>query len=274
MFLTRLLSGIVLLAITIGCVCLGGCPLLLFVVFASFVGVFELLRAYKLHKSAPGAAVYFMIALYEVCLFCFFKTPMYVYEKVLLPVIFVLLLFLMAEYVILYSKYRIEQIAFSFLSFVYVPVFLSMIYLVRNRNDGFYAVWLIFIAAWGSDTCAYCVGKLMGKHKMPSKLSPNKTIEGCAGGVIGAALLGFIYGMIVKDQMSAFHNPQILFAVMGAVGSVIAQIGDLSASAIKRNFELKDYGTLIPGHGGIMDRFDSILFTAPVVFLLCLVGTM
>lgn len=274
MFFTRLLSGIVLLAITIGCVCFGGYPLLLFVAFASFIGVFELLRAYKLHKSAPGLAVYLLTVVYEGCLFCFSKNPLQVYHHMVMPLVMVLLLLLMAEYVIAYPKYRIEQIAFSDLSFVYVPVFLSMIYMVRSMNDGFYAVWLIFIAAWGSDTCAYCVGKLIGKHKMPSKLSPNKTIEGCVGGVIGAALIGFLYGLFVKDQMTAFANPQLIFAIMGGIGSLIAQIGDLAASAIKRNFELKDYGALIPGHGGIMDRFDSILFTAPVVFLLCLLGTM
>ena len=115
---------------------------------------------------------------------------------------------------------------------------------------------------------------MVGTHKIPSKLSPNKTIEGCVGGIAGAALIGLLYGMFVKDQMSAFAYPQVTFAIMGGIGSLIAQIGDLAASAVKRNFELKDYGTLIPGHGGIMDRFDSILFTAPVVFLLCLLGTM
>lgn len=274
MFRTRLISGAVLLAITIACVWFGGYPLLFFVMFASFLGVIELLRAYKLHKGAIGTTVYIFAVIYEACLLWYMEKPMFVYRNVTMALFIVLLLALMAEYVVLYPKYRIEQIALSFLAFAYVPVLLSMIYLVRSMHDGFFAVWLIFIAAWGSDTCAYCVGKLIGRHKMPSELSPNKTIEGCAGGVIGAALIGLIYGCFVKNSVSAFANPAVIFALMGAAGSVIAQIGDLAASAVKRNFELKDYGRLIPGHGGIMDRFDSILFTAPVVFLLCLLGTM
>lgn len=100
---------------------------------------------------------------------------------------------------------------------------------------------------------------------MPSKLSPNKTIEGCVGGIIGAALIGFLFAL-------AFYRTQTAlwwqFAVVGAVSSVISQIGDLTASAIKRNHDIKDYGTLIPGHGGILDRFDSIIFTAPIVYYL------
>ena len=126
-------------------------------------------------------------------------------------------------------------------------------------------VWLIYIGAWGSDTCADCVGKLIGKHKMPSTLSPNKTIEGCVGGIAGAALIGFLFALgFYRDNSTLWWQ----FAIVGAVSSVISQIGDLTASAIKRNHDIKDYGKLIPGHGGILDRFDSIIFTAPIVYYL------
>ena len=152
-----------------------------------------------------------------------------------------------------------------FFGLIYVTMMLSYVFQVRMLEGGQLIVWLIFIGAWGSDTCAYCVGKLIGKHKMPSKLSPNKTIEGCVGGIIGAALIGFLFAL-------AFYRTQTAlwwqFAVVGAVSSVISQIGDLTASAIKRNHDIKDYGTLIPGHGGILDRFDSIIFTAPIVYYL------
>jgi phosphatidate cytidylyltransferase len=109
---------------------------------------------------------------------------------------------------------------------------------------------------------------LFGKHKIAPKLSPKKSLEGCIGGVVGAALLGVIYAAITKNRMIGIDNPYILFATIGAASSVISQIGDLAASAIKRNHEIKDYGTLIPGHGGILDRFDSIIFTAPIVYYL------
>ena len=99
---------------------------------------------------------------------------------------------------------------------------------------------------------------------MPSKLSPNKTIEGCLGGVAGAALIGFIFAAVFYDNKDIWWQ----LPLIGAVSSVISQIGDLAASAIKRNHDIKDYGNLIPGHGGILDRFDSIIFTAPVVYYL------
>ena len=107
---------------------------------------------------------------------------------------------------------------------------------------------------------------MFGKHKIPSTLSPKKTIEGCAGGVAGAALIGALYGIWVNSYLDNGTNYIIIFAVVGAVSSVISQIGDLCASAVKRNCEKKDYGRLIPGHGGIMDRFDSIIFLTPIVY--------
>ena len=154
-----------------------------------------------------------------------------------------------------------------FFGVFYVAVMLSYVYQTRMLEDGAVAVWLIFLSSWGCDTCAYCAGKLFGKHKLPSKLSPNKTIEGCLGGIIGAALIGFLFALAFYRQETEFWWQ---FAMIGGVGSVISQIGDLTASAIKRNYDIKDYGKLIPGHGGILDRFDSIIFTAPLVYLLAI----
>ncbi|MDF2845844.1 MAG: putative rane protein [Herbinix sp.] len=104
--------------------------------------------------------------------------------------------------------------------------------------------------------------------KIAPVLSPKKSLEGCIGGVVGAAAIGAIYALITKDYITEVSNPILAFAVIGAASSVISQIGDLAASAIKRNHEIKDYGKLIPGHGGILDRFDSIIFTAPIVYYL------
>jgi phosphatidate cytidylyltransferase len=109
---------------------------------------------------------------------------------------------------------------------------------------------------------------LFGKHKIAPKLSPKKSLEGCIGGVIGAALLGYLYALILGNKITGISNPRILFAIIGASASVISQLGDMAASAIKRNYDIKDYGRLIPGHGGILDRFDSIIFTAPIVYYL------
>ena len=144
---------------------------------------------------------------------------------------------------------------------------LSYIYQIRVLPGGIFTVWLVFICAWGCDTCAYCVGMLIGKHKMAPVLSPKKSVEGGIGGIVGAALIGILYALAINHWGSAGVSVAE-FAVIGAAGGAISQIGDLAASAIKRNYNIKDYGKLIPGHGGILDRFDSVIFTAPIIFYL------
>ncbi|HSH36827.1 phosphatidate cytidylyltransferase, partial [Schnuerera sp.] len=118
----------------------------------------------------------------------------------------------------------------------------------------------IFIIAWGTDTFAYLTGSLFGKNKLCPKLSPKKTVEGSIGGIIGSIILTLIfvkyYGLF----------PIWKFFLLAFLGSIIAQLGDLNASKIKRVTGIKDYGFIMPGHGGILDRFDSILFTAPFVY--------
>lgn len=264
MFGKRLLSGIILVLIAIITVVQGGVLLLTIVGIISMIGQFELYRVVKLEKSCLSYIGYGMTLILYVLLFLQIK------DAVNIVVVGGLML-LMAAYVVTYPKYRFEQIAMVMTGIIYVSGMLSYIYQVRITDTGMIAVGLIFIAAWGSDTCAYCTGMLIGKHKMPSALSPKKTIEGCVGGVVGAALLGCIYGIILKEQVVGVNNPVVAFAIIGGVGSVISQIGDLAASAVKRNYEIKDYGKLIPGHGGILDRFDSIIFTAPIVYFLIMI---
>ena len=257
MFLTRLKSGIVLMAITIALLVYGGYPLFFVITGISLIGLFELYRTVGMEKTLPAVVGYISSIVIDILILDNY------YEHLLMCLIFTLMV-LMACYVIAFPKFDSNQMVMLFFGLIYVTVMLSFVYKVRFVKDGILLVWLIFIGAWGSDTCAYCVGKLIGKHKMPSKLSPNKTIEGCVGGIIGAALLGFIFAVIFfKDKNIWWELP-----IIGAASSVISQIGDLTASAIKRNHDIKDYGKLIPGHGGILDRFDSIIFTAPIVYYL------
>jgi len=166
--------------------------------------------------------------------------------------------------------------AVNIFGFFYVGVLLSNVYLTRSHDYGAYFVWLIFISAWACDTFAYFTGMLIGKRKLAPILSPKKTIEGAIGGTLGAALTGGIFAYIASMYFSnIFGNvayPEVeinliaLSAVIGGVGAIFAQFGDLSASAIKRYTGIKDYGKVIPGHGGILDRFDSVIFTAPIVY--------
>lgn len=264
MFRTRLISGIILLAIAITVVILGGNVLFATLFVISLIGLMELYRVIKLNKALPGILGYLAgIAFYMLLYFNLQQFYM------LLFIAFLLLL--LVVYVFLFPKYTSEQIAIVFLGLFYVSVMLSYIYQVRMLNDGAWLIWLVFIGAWGSDTCAYCVGMLFGKHKFSPRLSPKKSIEGCIGGVIGAALLGLLYATFFQDRILNMDNPQVVFAIIGASSSIISQIGDLAASAIKRNHDIKDYGTLIPGHGGVLDRFDSIIFTAPIVYYLTII---
>ena len=126
----------------------------------------------------------------------------------------------------------------------------------------------VFICAWVSDTCAYFVGVKFGKHKLAPVLSPKKSIEGSVGGIVGTAIFSILYGLVLMYVTNMAASDLWICAVIGAVGSVFSQIGDLVASGIKRHYEVKDYGNLIPGHGGIMDRFDSVIVTAPLIYFL------
>ena len=227
MFKTRLLSGIVLMAITIALMVYGGYPLFFVITLISVIGLYELYRAVGMEKTMPALIGYISSIVTDVLILN------NGFEELVMWLILTLMV-LMACYVIAYPKYNSEQMTMLMFGLIYVTVMLSFVFKVRYVSNGILLVWFIYIGSWGSDTCAYCVGKLIGKHKMPSKLSPNKTIEGCVGGIAGAALIGFIFAMVFwgKGQM-LWQLP-----IIGAVSAVISQIGDLTASAIKRNHNI------------------------------------
>jgi len=154
--------------------------------------------------------------------------------------------------------------------FVYIVLMLSTIYLIRE-NWGVYAVWLIFIAAWGCDTGAYFTGKAIGRRKLAPVLSPKKTVEGAIGGSITATALGAVYGVILYNLDEISLNFVYIYALITLICSIAAQFGDLAASAIKRQRGVKDFGNIIPGHGGVLDRFDSIIFATPVAYVILVV---
>ena len=147
---------------------------------------------------------------------------------------------------------------------MYIGVLFSTIYLVRDNNP--FLVWAIFVGGWGCDTFAYFTGKFLGKNKLTT-LSPNKTVEGFIGGIIGATILGALFALGFYTYFPQFSIDIILFTIICGVAAVFGQLGDLAASSIKRHHGIKDYGHIIPGHGGFMDRIDSLLFTGPVVYM-------
>ncbi|MDY3917677.1 MAG: phosphatidate cytidylyltransferase [Candidatus Limivivens sp.] len=268
MFVTRLVSGIVLVALALFTIISGGWILWGTLLLLSLVGVFELYRAVGIWKKEDLALTLTGMA-GVIFYYCLLGLSDQAYTMT--GLIFVLIA-LMFVYVFSYPKYHADQVMAAFFGVVYVAVMLSYIYQTRNLTDGVYIVWLIFLCSWGCDTCAYCVGMLIGKHKMSPKLSPKKSIEGAVGGVVGAALLGGIYAAIVGSRLNGDQNQVLVYAGICAVGALISMVGDLAASAIKRNHDIKDYGKLIPGHGGVLDRFDSVIFTAPVIYFLALLA--
>lgn len=264
MFKTRLLSGIVLVAVIICLLVLGESVLAAALGLISLIGMYELYRTVGAEKTLLGSAGYLAGLSYYLLLF-FSKNPAVDSMPVLFFVAFLILC--MAVYVFTFPKYSAGQVMTVFFGLVYVAVMLSYIYRTRVMAGGKLLVWLVFLSSWGCDTCAYCVGMLMGKHKMAPNLSPKKSVEGGIGGILGAGILGGIFGAVFTGQLSGtLGSPVLHCAVICMVGAVISQIGDLAASAIKRNHDVKDYGRLIPGHGGILDRFDSVIFVAPGIY--------
>ncbi len=266
MFKTRLISGIILVLIAIIAIVSGGYVLWGLMAAISAIGLYEFYRATRVARIVPVIGGYLgLVMLYLLILFKFDGHISITASGC------VVLIILAAMMVFGYPKYQLTQIAVILFGFYYVPVMLLFIYLTRMLPHGRVLVWLIILSAWGCDTLAYCTGMLIGKHPMTPKLSPKKTIEGGIGGIAGAALLGCLYGLIMHFAAPASEAHAGWYALICAAGAVISQIGDLAASAIKRHFDIKDYGKLIPGHGGIMDRFDSVIITAPVIYFLSLI---
>lgn len=265
MFRTRLISGIVLVALALVFIISGGYVLWSVSLILSLIGLMELYRVFHFHKTQLGGIGYVLTCLYYVLLLVSVKRAVAI--NWMLYLIIVLLLYLMTM-VFKYPKFHSSQIMQAIFGIFYVGVMFSFLYQTRMLPGGTYTVWLIFLSSWGCDTCAYCVGKLIGKHKMSPVLSPKKSVEGAVGGVVGTMLLTYIYAAIFASQMGITQTEVWILTLISAAGALISMVGDLTASAIKRNYDVKDYGRLIPGHGGVLDRFDSVIFTAPVIYFL------
>ena len=269
MFWTRLISGIVLIILAFAVLFFGGPVTGIAIMLLSIVGVFELCRVYEIEKHSPAVLAYIWTVLYYVALMFSKESVLGVsISRFAMPILITYLLIILGVYVFKYPKYHDREIMAAFMSFFYVSVMLSYIYKIRVMDNGGYFVVLCFICSWGNDTLAYCVGVLFGKHKMSPQLSPKKSVEGLIGGILGAGLLGLLYSFFLKAHVPATDYLPLKLFIISALGAIPAVIGDLAASAIKRNNDIKDYGKLIPGHGGVLDRFDSMIFTAPIIYFL------
>lgn len=233
---------------------LGGIPLMIAGAFLSAAGVFELFRGFEsmdIHPSKPVA--YGALVLLYVLHIAFPLSHEYITGWL----VFSVMVSCMSMFKI--EKHKLEDALSTIFGIIYVEFF-SFHIVMSDMTEYGILVWMVLIVAFASDIGAYFTGYFFGKHKLCPKLSPKKTIEGAVGGVIFTVLVSGLFGVLFAPDIV------IHCILIGIIGSPLSMCGDLVASALKRKMGIKDYGKLIPGHGGILDRFDSVLFTAPVVY--------
>lgn len=267
---TRVISGAVLVVLLILTLVAGGYITAGVLLCVSLVGYHELTGALEVRGKDEKINVPELIGMAAICIYYVLMMFRGADMACLVAVIMALFVAESVVFVFTYPKFMARQLINSVFSFIYAPVMLSFIYLLRECPTGLFLAWIPFVA-WICDTFAYFAGSAFGKHKLCPKLSPKKTIEGSVGGVIGSVIAGIIFGLVYSnyaDPSAPVRLSIISFAVITFVAGILSQVGDLIASGIKREQNIKDYGNLIPGHGGIMDRFDSVIFITPAIYFL------
>ena len=183
-------------------------------------------------------------------------------------IVFIYMYYLLCNSVVSKGKLCVLDASLVFLTTLYITVGFTSIVLLRDLPHGNLLILLVFIGAWVTDGAAYFVGRALGKHKLIPDVSPKKTIEGAVGGSVFCAISFVLFGLAAGKITTSSANV-IEMLIAGLIISVISQFGDLIASLIKRHYGIKDYGKLFPGHGGVMDRFDSIIAIAPFLLMIC-----
>lgn len=269
---TRVITALILTALFL--------PVLIFsdtVVFPlamSFVGVvsvFEIARCIKINKHYIVAPAYIAAICLPICV-RYLAGSVFAMIAFIFAVIYIMYLFSITTFS--HGKIAISDISTLFMTTVYIIAASTSIVYVRDYgNVGKYIYMLIFFGAWFTDIFAYFCGMLFGKHKLIPDVSPKKTVEGSIGGIIFATASFVIYGIITNNFFETSSN-LVFLAVGGIIVSILSQIGDLLMSHIKRHYGIKDYGKIFPGHGGMLDRFDSILAVALGLAALCMFSSL
>jgi len=256
--LIRIISALVGAPLVIFFLIVKGDYLYLFAGIISLVGLYEYYKAIKTVgiKTIDIIGYVFTIAYYIL---------LYLYPgSEGLGKITALMIIVAFTYEIFTRKSGVNGMVHTIFGFLYVTYLLSHIIYIYGLQNGAILIWLPFVTAWFTDTTAYFTGISIGKHKLCPAISPNKTIEGALGGIVGSCILTYLFGIFVSQYDNSIGITN--FIVIGLICGIASQLGDLAASYIKRYTGVKDFGNIIPGHGGILDRFDSILFTSPVVY--------
>ena len=263
MMKTRIISALIMLPLLL-LVYFGGVWLKMAVVIISVIGLDEFYKGFRAEGVNPSLP----IGIASVILLHVFHTLNVQSGVTADPaVMYMLWLAIVVMASMIYGfkveERKTEDMAATVLGIVYVVFFFHFTVLIDECEYAKNYIWLVFIIAFGTDIFAYFTGVFLGKHKLCPTLSPKKTVEGAVGGIAGALVLSLIFGHFFLEEG---HTLNAGFIIMILIGSVVSMLGDLSASAFKRQMGIKDYGKLIPGHGGILDRFDSVLFVAPYLY--------
>ncbi|MFJ7824920.1 phosphatidate cytidylyltransferase [Psychrobacillus sp. NPDC096623] len=257
----RIITGAIALALFLPIVLLGGSVFTILVYIIAAVGLHEMLRM-------KGIALFSFASLVSFLLLFLLLLPSTLTENIRiytghtkLEWLFIGVFLLLIYTVLVKNRFTFEDAAFVILSTLYVGI--GFYYFIETRNEGLAYVIFALLIVWTTDSGAYFTGRKIGKRKLWPDISPNKTVEGFVGGIIWALITAFIIQMI-----SPLTSSILVLIGITIVASIFGQLGDLVESAIKRHYNVKDSGTLLPGHGGILDRFDSILFVLPLLHFL------
>lgn len=249
----RISSAIIGLPLVFTALIIGGWYLRIFLAVISLMGLNEFYTVFKNIDIKPINYIGYISIL-------FFYIWGYSYNTMDVIIFITIIIFSVP---IVQRKYNLKDVSITIVGVIYI-IFFSYIGKIRDFNNGYLLVWLIIIISWFTDTFAYFVGKRIGKSKLCPTISPNKTFEGSIGGLIGSLIGCLIFTYLFNEKLQI----NILYIIaLSITGSLIAQVGDLFASLVKRNCKTKDFSKIIPGHGGILDRFDSILFVSPYIYI-------
>nr|WP_242656398.1 phosphatidate cytidylyltransferase [Ruminiclostridium hungatei] len=267
MLKTRVISALVGLALLIAVLYMGSVVLGVIVSIIAAIGLYEFYNSAAKLKTVQPIKIVGYLSIIPLLLLGLEELGWYKLDLgVLTGISACIIIFLSMTFIVFgHKKYNIVDACITAFGIAYVPFLMSFLILIRNMDHGMLLIWLIFIGAWGTDTMAYTCGRLFGKRKIIPEISPKKTVAGAVGGTLGCALLMLLFGFITQTYFDLKLSYPAL-VLLGIFCGFISQIGDWSASAVKRYVDVKDYGSIMPGHGGVLDRFDSILFVAPVVY--------
>ena len=269
----------ILTALGLSCVALPVMFLSEYLIYPVFLALLSLAAMYEMSaltgfRNKPAIIVPTYLIALAMPIGAYFQKNVNSFEYITacLGLLFAFLMYSFGYAVLKRGKVNFSDLSMHFTTLAYITLSFTSLSLVRYIDNGVFIFGLVFVACWVCDIFAYFVGRAIGKHKLIVEVSPKKTVEGAIGGIVFTTLAFVLYGFIVSLCGGPAPN-YLLLIVMGVVLSVISQFGDLIFSLIKREHGVKDYGTIFPGHGGVLDRFDSIFAVAPVLYVFCVLFT-